>query len=420
MSVELGAAAAGPLTGVRVIDLTINVLGPIATQTLGDMGADVIKIESPQGDPMRDTGPGRHPRMSVFFLNLHRNKRSVVLDLKSAAGREALLRLVQDADVLVHSMRAGAAERLGIGYAALAAHNPRLVVACAPGYNPDGPFRDRPAYDDVIQGESGLAAMVERVTGTPRYLPTVAADKLCGVYLASAIGMALYARERSGVGQEVRVPMLETMLSFNLVEHLWTGVLGVPDGLGYARALSRHRRPYATRDGHVCVMAVSDEQWRRMFVALDRPELASDPRFATMEARTENIDALYEIVAAGVALRTTGEWRERFDAADIPNGPMNRLEDLPVDPYLQQTGFFERYEHPSEGPIVTTAIPQRYSHTPGRIRLPPPRLGEHTYEVLSAAGFDAAQIERIAQHAGPGATPGQGRASGRRESGADQ
>jgi crotonobetainyl-CoA:carnitine CoA-transferase CaiB-like acyl-CoA transferase len=396
MGVALGAAPTGPLSGLRVIDLTINVLGPVATQSLGDLGAEVLKIEAPQGDPMRETGTGRHPRMSAFYLNMNRNKKSVVLDLKRPEARDALLELVRGADVFVHSMRARAAERLGLGYAALAALNPRLVYATAPGYSPDGPQRDRPAYDDVIQGESGLAGMMEHVLGMPRYLPTVAADKLCGVFLASTIGMALFARERIGQGQEVHVPMLETMLSFNLVEHLWDGAFGDDGKLGYARALSPHRRPYATRDGHICVLAVSDEQWRRLFAAFGQPALAQDPRFATMEARTANIDALYETVAAQIALRTTAHWRERFDAADLPNGAMNRLQDLREDPYLKETGYFEHYRHPSEGPLVTTAVPQRFSRTPASIRLAPPRLGEHTDEVLRAAGFDDAAIARIA------------------------
>ena len=241
MTTAIGAPA---FAWVSHVDLTVNVLGPLATQTLGDMGADVIKIEPPQGDPMRDTGPARHAQMSVFYLNMNRNKKSVVLDLKSPAALEALLRLVGDADVLVHSMRTQAAERLGLNYAALAARNPRLVYASAPGYSPDGPYRDRPAYDDVIQGESGLADLVHMATGVPGYLPTGVADKVCGVFLASAIGMALFSRERTGRGQQVQIPMLETMLSFNLVEHLWAGTFGDEGRLGYGRALSPQRKPY--------------------------------------------------------------------------------------------------------------------------------------------------------------------------------
>jgi hypothetical protein len=259
VSVSIGAAATGALSGVRVIDLTINVLGPVATQSLGDMGAEVLKIESPQGDPMRETGTGRHPGMSAFYLNMNRNKKSVVLDLKRPEARDALLELVRGADVFVHSMRARAAERLGLGYAALAAINPRLVYATAPGYSPDGPQRDRPAYDDVIQGESGLAGMMETVVGMPRYLPTVAADKLCGVFLASAVGMALYARERTGQGQEVHVPMLETMLSFNLVEHLWDGVFGGDGKMGSASWV----RPWTSASSSTTRRRCCGAAWQR-------------------------------------------------------------------------------------------------------------------------------------------------------------
>jgi len=207
VSAPYGAPGVGPLSGVRVLDLTINVLGPVATQSLGDMGASIIKIEAPGGDPMRNNGPGRHPQMSVFFLNLNRNKKSVVLDLKQPTDRDKLFALLEETDVFVHSMRSNAAERLGLNYEALSKKYPRLIFASAPGYNPAGPHRDRPAYDDVIQGESGIAGMAQMSTGVPAYFPTVMADKLCGVYLASAISMALYSRERTGVGQQVLVPM---------------------------------------------------------------------------------------------------------------------------------------------------------------------------------------------------------------------
>ena len=244
---------------MRVVDLTTAVLGPVATQHLGDLGADVIKVETPQGDFMRQLGPQRHPGMAAYFLHINRNKRGVVLDLKQPAQRAVLLDLIGTADVLVHNMRLGAAERLGLDYAALAERHPRLVHASATGFNRNGPQRDRPAYDDIIQGESALAALNAGPDGAPRYLPMAMCDKLVGQALASAIGMALFARERSGRGQEVHVPMLETMLAFNLVDHLWHGVLDEPEkGLGYPRMFTPHRRPYATADGYVCLMATTD------------------------------------------------------------------------------------------------------------------------------------------------------------------
>jgi crotonobetainyl-CoA:carnitine CoA-transferase CaiB-like acyl-CoA transferase len=387
----------GPLAGVRVIDVTVNVLGPVATQILGDMGADVIKIETPQGDPNRDTGPARHPGMSAMHMNVNRNKRSLTLNLKRPEALEVLLRLVDTADVFVHSMRPAAAERLGIGYAKLGARNPRLIYGFAPGYRQDGPHRDYPAFDDVLQGESGIAALMSQVIGEPRFYPTVIIDKHCGYVLASSIGMALYSRERTGKGQLVEVPMFESILAFNYLEHLWGAAFDPPldPGVGYVRLLTPHRRPYATRDSYICVLAVNDEQWRRILPVLGRPELVADARFATTAGRVQNYDALYGIVAEQLKLRTTAEWHEILDREDIPNGPMYTLQELCDDPYLKETGFFVHYDHPSEGPVVTTAPPVSFSATPGGLHRPPPRLGEHNESILRELGLSAAEIADV-------------------------
>ena len=387
----------GPLAGIRVIEVAIAVLGPVAAQVLGDMGAEVIKVETPEGDPMRQIGPARNPGMAAYFLNVNRNKKSVVLDLKRPAARAAMLRLAATADVFLHNMRPGAAARLGIDYRAVAAANPRIVYAWASGWRPDTPAAERAAFDDVIQGESGLAALNGGVGGEPRYVPMVVGDKVSGQVLAGAVAMALFARERTGKGQEVHVPMMETMAAFNLVDHLWHGVFGEPEkGLGYPRMLTPYRRPYATRDGHVCLLATTDRQWRNLFEAMDCPELALDPRFATIAGRTDNIDALYTLLAERMRGRTTAEWRERLDRFDVPSGVVNDLPGLLADPYLNETGFFRQVEHPTEGTLTTTAIPVSFSQTPGSIRLPPPRLGEHNAEILGGLGYDAAEIEEIA------------------------
>ena len=388
--------ATGPLAGIRVLDLTQFILGPVATQILGDMGADILKIESPQGDQNRYIGPSRHPGMAALYLGMNRNKRSAVLDLKNAKTRDILYRMVASADVFVHSLRTDAAERLGVAYADIRARNPRIVYASAPGYRSDGPRRNRAAYDDVIQGQSGIAGMNQLAYGEPRYLPTVIADKFCGYVLASSIGMALFHRERTGEGQAVEVPMLETMLSFNLIEHLWTGNFDAPMGpLGYDRALMSHRRPMPTQDGHICLMATTDIQWQRLFHALERPDLAADPRFATVASRSQHFPELYGAVGEQMSRRTTAQWQQRLDIADIPNAPVAQLADLPTDPYLVETGFFHRYVHSQAGPLVTPSIPVKFGQTPPQIRRPPPCLGEHTEEILREFGFDDADIAAV-------------------------
>jgi crotonobetainyl-CoA:carnitine CoA-transferase CaiB-like acyl-CoA transferase len=387
----------GPLQGVRVLDLSINVLGPLSCQILGDMGAEVIKVEAPGGDPQRSFGPTRSPGMSAFYMNLNRSKKSVVLDLKKPAAREALMKLIEGADVLVHSMRVRAAERLGIGYEAIAQRNPRIIYACGTGYSQRGPKRDAAAYDDVIQGESGIADMQLRANGKPGYIPMPFADKFCGYMQASSIAMALYARERTGRGQAVFTPMLETLVAFNLHEHLWGATyqpaLTPP---GYPRMFIDQRRPFNTKDGHLCLLAHTDDQWRRVFEVIERVDLASDPRFASIATRSTHVQELYTALSDALMTRTTAEWRSRLDQADVPNSAATTLSELLGSDYLWSTGFFRAVQHPSEGGIVSPATPTEFSDTPVVGHLPAPRLGQHGAEILGGLGYSEAEWRGMA------------------------
>jgi crotonobetainyl-CoA:carnitine CoA-transferase CaiB-like acyl-CoA transferase len=374
----------GPLHGVRVVDLSTIVLGPLATQILGDAGADVIKVEPPEGDPSRAIGPRRSADMGAHFLNLNRNKRSVVLDLKTDAGRGALGRLVATADVLVHNMRAGAARRLGIDPETLCALHPRLVHASASGFRPDSSRAEAPVYDDIIQGETAFASLNADERG-PRYAPSVIADKITGHVLAQSIVMALFARERSGRGQAVHVPMFEAFASFVLSEHL-SGFTqdGNPASLGYARTLDPERRPFATSDGHVCVVLVSHAHWSRLLGEMGIGEVLEEPRFATIRARAENMPALHALLAAHFPKRSTAAWVEALTRLDIPHGRALALSDVPGEAYVREAGVVRAYEHPSEGRIWTLAPVAGFSATPLAVTLPAPRLGEHTAEVLGS------------------------------------
>ena len=378
----------GPLAGIKIIDLTSVVLGPLATQILGDLGAEVVKIEPPDGDIMRYAGPARHREMGHVFLNLNRNKRSMVLDLKHPDAAPVLLRLVRHSDVLMHNMRPQAMSRLGFGWDRLRAANPRLVYCSAHGYGQDGPNADRPAFDDIIQGACGLVALELETGGEARFVPTLIGDKTVGLTMVYAVMAALLQRERTGEGQAVEVPMLETMTAFVMAEHMGGLTFDPPIGPpGYSRMLAPDRRPHRTADGHICILPYTDRHWREFFSVAGRSELAEDPRLADAQTRSRHVAELYALIAECVREQTTAFWLDRLKSADIPCGPVNPLAQLPGDEHLAVVGMFPRSEHPSEGTIRIVRPPVRFSAADCAPRRPAPRLGEHSREILREAGF---------------------------------
>jgi crotonobetainyl-CoA:carnitine CoA-transferase CaiB-like acyl-CoA transferase len=378
------------LNGLKVVDLTNTLMGPYATQMLADMGADVVKVEPPQGDTVRGLGPARHPGMGGIFLQVNRGKRSIVLDLKAEPGRDALLRIATGCDLFVYNLRPKAMERLRLAYADVAAVNPRIVYAGLFGYGQDGPSAARPAYDDLIQGGAALPDLFSRSgSEAPRYVPLAVTDRIVGLYGMGMIMAALWHRERTGEGQRLDIPMFETMAGFVLADHLGGRLFDPADGAaGYPRQLSKDRRPYQTRDGHVCVLIYNDGHWRRFFEAVGRPEIwNSDPRFASITSRTEHIDEIYAMVAEFLSERTTEECLRLLEGADIPAGPMNTLDDLIDDAHLAAKGFFVDVDHPSEGRLRMPGVAAQFSRTGGSAGRPAPRLGEHSREILREAGY---------------------------------
>jgi len=377
--------SSGPLAGVRVVDLTAVVMGPYCTQIMADMGADVVKVEPPDGDIVRYVAEGPAPGMNGVFMNVNRGKRSVVLDLTSGEGAAALRALIETADVFIHSMRAKAIAKLGFDYDSVAAINPKIIYTNCYGYSRRGPDAERPAYDDTIQAECGLPAVQKELTGDATYVATIMADKVTGLTALYATMMALFHRERTGEGQEVEVSMFETMASFMLVEHANGAMFDPPLGPAiYPRTVAPNRRPYQTRDGHVAALIYNDKHWNA-FIASVQPAWNCD-EFATLALRAKQIDRVYGLLAQTMLERTTAEWLELFAALEIPATPINTLDSLFDSPQLNAAGLFETVETP-QGPVRFPGVPTWFSRTPGRVAGPAPRLGQHTDDVLSELGL---------------------------------
>ncbi|MCW2831900.1 MAG: CoA transferase [Aeromicrobium sp.] len=387
-----------PLNGLRIVDFTNVVMGPYATQVLADYGADVIKIEAPRGDTTRQIPPMRNPDMGTTFIVLNRNKRSVVLDLKTPEGVEALEAIVKTADVFISNVRPQALARLGITYEKLSSTNPRLIWMGLVGFGSTGPYAGRPAYDDLIQGLTAVPDMLTRAgSAEPHYMPISFNDRAVGLHAAIPLLAPVRQRDAEGVGQEVEVPMYETMAQFSLGDHMGGLTFDPPNGPpGYTRTLNPSRRPYKTSDGYICAIIYTDAHWKSFYQAIgDHDRFASDPRVGTFLARTDHAAALYQEVSDAMESRTTDEWLALFDELDIPATRLHTLESATYDPHLEAVGMFSVTEHPTEGRIRQMNVPTSWSRVEFPPHSPAPTLGEHTRDILREVGADDALIDKV-------------------------
>jgi crotonobetainyl-CoA:carnitine CoA-transferase CaiB-like acyl-CoA transferase len=388
----------GPLSDLRIVDLTTVVMGPYATQLLGDLGANVIKVEAPSGDTTRKTLPMRNPDMSWSYLGLNRNKRSIVLDLKQTDGISALLKIVETADVVISNVRPKALDRLGISYDRLKQANPKIIYVSLIGFNEDGPYAGQPVYEDLIQGLTAVPSiLVDAGSPRPHFVPVSFNDRGVGLHAAVSLLAAVHWRDKSGRGQHLEIPMFETMVPFSTGGHAGGMAFEPPMGPpGYKRTLTDQRGPYKTMDGFICIIVYTDNHWRSFLKLIGKAELfTTDARFRDFGSRTEYSHELYPLLIEAMATKTTAEWLKLFKDGDIPATPLHTLESIYADPHLVATDFYQVVEHPTEGKIRQMSIAEKWTETPPTVRSLPPLLGEHSIEILQEAGVPDDQVQRM-------------------------
>jgi len=382
-----------PLGGVRIVELATVLMAPLGIQVLADLGADVVKIESSRVDPLRFTGPEVAAGLSDVALNLHRNKKSAYLEVRTPQGRAVLSGLIKTADVFVTNLRPNALTRLGVDYDSVRRLNPTIIYCESHGYRSDSPEAERPAYDDTIQAEAGLTTLMSHAGKEPAFFPSALVDKVCALYIVQGILAAMFARSQTGLGQRVEVPMYDTMLAFNLVEHLSQAVYPgkVP---GYARVLSPHRGPYKTADSYVVIMPYSDNDWRDLYRAVDREEELNHPSFANVVSRHADTKHVYGSLARLLRGRTTEEWLNLCEELGIAVGSVHDLESIVEDPLLHR-GVLSEVEHPLVGRYRHIKYPLRFNGERVPLRRVAPIVGQDTCEILTDLGMTAADIDQL-------------------------